>query len=113
MAQQKQEAARDALRTSKSNMMLPPSSISRMGGAMGGAGTGGGGFGSPGGNGSQSPGRGSNFDSMNFSDKFAGLNFSSANISEVTPDSRSEYNGGVPGEYNGRPLQVDHRLTPG
>jgi hypothetical protein len=60
--------------------MLPPSSISRMNS-----------FGVPGGAGSQSPGA-NNFES------FSGLQFStSANISEVTPDGRSEYNGGAPG----------------
>lgn len=92
MAQQKQEAARDALRTNKSSgMMLPPSSISRMNSF--GAGGGGGGF----------PGGGS---PMGNFEQFAGspgMNFPAAsNISEINPDSMngSQY-GGQGGDHQG------------
>ena len=59
LATQKQEAARDALRPSKANMMLPPSSIAGLNGGSGAAG----------------------FESF--------ANFSSANISELNPDGSS------------------------
>ena len=83
MAQQKQEAARDALRTTKSaGMMLPPSSISRMSSFSAG------GFsGSPMGNFEQFSSHGMNFPAA-------------SNISEINPDNGSQYGNGMPDGMN-------------
>lgn len=87
MAQQKQEAARDALRTNKSSgMLLPPAHMSRM------HTFGGGGFGFSGG----SPI--GNFEQ--FSHSPMGMNFPAAsNISEINPDMMNgSQDGGGPGD---------------